>query len=432
MRARVVVQVVAVLAGAAFTFLAGWKYSDASSAWQLAIRVEVEKAGVHQDEVRRVYANEGPLAFRVAVLEIRADALAPLGDKARTERTIAENAAFAFRQASGPTTLLGQERYTLPGGGSDLVHRLADAGRERAKPLPDPEVPDREGDGAARLAWWISVITVLVTGLAVFWASVRGREPPLQLLPQPGSAPRPERRLTFLLLAIWTAGVLFPLTQLYFSSQEQRYQADSARHAVQARSAESISSTRTEFGVTALQIAGEGGVAATAREIGAVYSDAQTAATAGELTRAEERAAIRSEAVAGAMARPPEQRDGVEPGLAGALTSEPHDWAVMKALSDWEANNGDTFGTLSNTMLGLIGLVVLAEARFEVVAERRRQAQAAPPADPLGRGRRWDRRTAGLLCLLLVVAAGVWLTQRTTDREWRATPARAPGRRPGT
>lgn len=418
MRARVVVQVVAVLAGAAFTFLAGWKYSDASSAWQLAIRVEVEKAGVHQDEVRRVYANEGPFAFRVAVLQIRADALAPLGDKARTERKIAEQAAFAFRQESGPTTLLGQQRYTLPGGGSDLVHRLADAGRQRENPLPDPEVPDREGDDFARLAFWISVITVLVTGLAVFGASVRGREPPLQLLPQPGSAPAPERRLTFLLLAIWTAGVLFPLTQLYFSSQEQRYQADSARHAVQARSAESISSTRAEFGTTALQIAGEGSVAAIAREAGTAYSDAQTKADAREVAQAEQRAATRGAVVADAMARPPVPADGVEPGLAGALTSEPYDWAVVKALSDWEAKNGDTFGTLSNTVLGLIGLVVLAEARFEVVAERRRQAQASPPPDPLGPARRWDRRTAGLLCLLLVVAVAVWLTRRrTTGRE---------------
>ncbi|GGM76401.1 hypothetical protein GCM10011609_10420 [Lentzea pudingi] len=408
MRARRVVQVVAVLVGAACTFFAGWNYSDASSAWQEAVRVEVEKAGVHQDEVRQVYANEGPFAFRVAVLQIRAAALAPLGENARTERTIAENSAFALRQASDPTSLLGQRRYDLPGGGSDLARRLADLGAKREKPLPDPDVPDREGDELALAALWISVITVLVTGVAVAGASVRGRESSLQLVPQPGAVPEQERRLTFLLLAVWAAGVLLPLTQLAFSSLEQRHQADSARHAVQARSAESISSTRTEFRVTSLQIAREGSVAATAREIDAVYGDARTAAR--DLARAEADAATRSEAVAERMAR----TDGVESGLATALTSRPHNWAALKALSDREADLADVYGMVSNTMLGLIGFLVLAEVRVHLVAERRRRPQ--PERRSLARR---DRRTVGLFCLAVAVAVALWLARRrrTTGRE---------------
>ncbi|MCX2947064.1 hypothetical protein [Lentzea sp. NEAU-D7] len=420
MRARVV-QVVAILAGAAFTFLAGWKYSDASSAWQEAIRVEVDRAGVRQDEVRRVYANEGPFAFRVAALQIRAEALAPLegvNPSAAAERTIAENAAFSLRQASGPTTLLGQRRYDLPGGGSDLVHRLADVAAQRAKPLPDPEVSDRRGDDFARFARWISVITVLVTGLAVAGASLRGsaRSQEVELFAQPGAADEPERRFAYLALAVWAAGILFPLVQLTFSSQEQRLQAEAARYAVQARSAESISTTRTEFVNTARQIAREGDVAATGREIDAAYADARTAAAARELARAEEGAAARSDGVAVAMARAPAPADGIEAGLAAALVSGQRDWDSLAQQSARATKDADVAGIVSNTMLGVIGLVVLAEARVEVTAAGRRRAQTERPDQRTARPR--SDRTIGLVCLALVLAVVLRLvSRRSAGRE---------------
>ncbi|MET9224350.1 hypothetical protein [Lentzea sp. NPDC003310] len=472
MRARVVVQVVAILVGAACTFLAGWRYSDASSAWQRAVRVEVDLAGVRQDDVRKVYANEGPLAFRVSVLQMRADALEPLAGNnsaAATDWTIAEQAAFALRQAAGPTTLLGQRRYDLPGGGSDLARRLADTAAARARPLPDPEAPDREGDGFAALALWISLLTGVVTGLAVVGASVRRsgaeagrksgrgsrrgsgqesgrgskrrsgqeagresgrgsgrgsrREPRqeagrgsgqkadrasrlepgrgLELFAQPGAATGAQRRIASVALAVWAASVLFPLLQLYFSSQEQRYQAESARHAVQSRSAESLSSTLTEFGATAEQIAREGSVAATAREIDAVYTG--EAAAARELARAEDGASVRGIAVAAVMARPPKPADGVEAGLADALASQPHDWAVLTARSVWEADKADEFGLGSNAMLAAIGLVVLLQARVQAVAQRQAIPEEARPTSRRPRG-----RAVGLACLGLAVAVLLW------------------------
>lgn len=392
---RVIVQIIAIVAGAALTFFAGWQYSDASSAWQEAIREEVALAGVHQDDVRRVYANEGPFAFRVAALDVRAEALAPLADRnaaAATQRTIARNSVFALRQAADPGTLLGERRYDLPDGGSNLPRRLADVAGARG-PAPDPDAPDREGDGLALLAGW----TAVITGVAVVGACVRRPRParrrsrrsrrrsarsqdpaaaPLEFYPQPGAVAAQDRRVAFLLLAVWTAGVLFPLIQLFFSSQEQRYQAESARHAVQARSAKSISLTRIEFVVTARQIAQEFNVAATAREADASYQDSVAVAEAGELARAEETAAARSLVLADAMARAPAPADGVEAGLATRLSTEQHDWDVLTAMSVWETKKADAASLVSNILLGVIGLVVLVEAVVQLIVTGRRRAPA--------------------------------------------------------
>lgn len=392
---RVIVQIIAIVAGAALTFFAGWQYSDASSAWQEAIRMEVALAGVHQDDVRRVYANEGPYAFRVAALDVRAEALAPLADKnaaAATQRSIARTTVFALRQAADPGTLLGERRYDLPDGGSNLSRRLADVAGARG-PAPDPDAPDREGDGLALLAGWTAAITAVITGTAVVGAcvrrprrsrrsrrrSARSQDPaaaPLEFYPQPGAVVAQNRRVAFLLLAVWAAGVLLPLIQLFFSSQEQRYQAESARHAVQARSAKSISLTRTEFVVTARQIAQELSVAAIAREAGASYQGSEAVADAGELAGAEENAAVRSAALVDAMARAPAPADGVEAGLATRLSTEQHDWDVLTARSTWETKKADAASLVSNILLGVIGLVVLVEAVVQLIVTGRRRAPA--------------------------------------------------------
>jgi hypothetical protein len=384
---RVVVQMVAIVAGAALTFMAGWRYSDAASAWQAAVRVEVARSGVYQDDVRRVYANEGPFAFRVAATEVRADVLAPLADRntaAATQQEIATQTAFALRSAADPGTLLGERRYDLPDGGSNLPRRLADVAAARG-PAPDPDVPDRQGDRLARLAGWTAVATALLTGLAVVGACVhrprrrRGSAPsrnftpePLQFYPQPVEVTAEQRRVAFLLLAVWAAGVLIPLIQLAFSSQEQRYQADSARHTVQARSAKSISLTRTEFLLNARQIAQEGNVAATARQIDANYQDDQAVAEAGELARAEETAASRSATVAETMAEVPTPAHGIEKQLAAALGTQQYDWDYLAALSAWETRKADNAGLFSNFMLGLIGLIVLLEVVVHLIATRPR------------------------------------------------------------
>jgi hypothetical protein len=384
MRARIIVQILAIAAGAALTFVVGWKYSDAASAWQEGIRAEVTRAGADQDDVRRVYANEGPNAYRVATMRIRADELATLAktdETARAQREIATQSAFALRSAAEPGTLLGEPRYDLAGGGSDLVRRLADV-RAAHDPPPDPADADREGDGLASLALTTAMITTVATGLFAAGACIRRRRAatrdPLQFVPQPALATPAQRRASYLLLIIWVAGVLIPLAQLAYSSEEQRYQADAARHSVQARSDESISRTRTEFTATALQLAREGSVAATAREIAAAYQNAGAAAAASRLARAEEAAAGRSIVVAREMAR-------VRPDtpLARALTTEQYDWDHLAELSTWETRKADSASLISNILLALIAFVALIGP---VVEYRTRDREDAPPVAAAAEG----------------------------------------------
>ncbi|MEV4279914.1 hypothetical protein [Actinoplanes xinjiangensis] len=378
-------QIGAIAVGAALTAVAGWNYSEASSAWQEAIRDEVTRAGTDQDDVRRVYANEGPNAYRLAVTEIRAAALtvpARTDPTARTQRDIAVESAFALRSAAEPGTLLGERRYDLPGGGSDLARRLADVRTSHPAP-PQPDDADRQGDGLARRAWNTSVLTAAFTGLIAVGACVRRRRPaapvpvpvpvPVEFVPQPALATPDQRRASYLLLIIWAAGVLIPLVQLAYSSQEQRYQADAARHSMQARSDESLSRTRTEFTETAGQTARESDVAATARQISAAYQGDRAAEAAAVLARVESTAAERSVVVALAMARVPP-----ETPLARALMTQQDDWDRLTDLSARETRKADSASRVANLLLALIALVALIGPVVEYRRSRREEAHAEP------------------------------------------------------
>jgi hypothetical protein len=348
----------------------------------------VARAGVDQDDVRRVYANEGPNAYRVAATQIRADALAALATTDATadiQREIATQSAFALRSAAQPGTLLGERQYDLEGGRPDLARRLGDVRAAHAPPA-DPDDADREGDGFARLAFVTAIVTAVVTGLSAVGACVRRRrsatKEPLEFVPQPALATAAQKRASYILLIIWVAGVLIPLVQLMYSSEEQRYQADAARHSVQARSDESISRTRTEFVDTALQIAMEGSVAATAGEISAAYQSAAVAAAASRLARAEEAAADRSAVVAQEMARVP-----LDAALARALTTRQYDWDNLNALSTWETRKADSASLISNILLALIAVVALIGPAVEYRLKGREEAAEAalaeaPPAEP--------------------------------------------------
>ncbi|GIF43490.1 hypothetical protein [Actinoplanes xinjiangensis] len=390
MRTRIRLQIAAIAVGAALTAVAGWDYSEASSAWQEAIRDEVTRAGTDQDDVRRVYANEGPNAYRLAVTEIRAAALtvpARTDPTARTQQEIAAESAFALRSAAKPGTLLGERRYDLPDGGSDLAGRLADVRASHAPP-PEPDDADRKGDGLARRAWNTSVLTAAFTGLIAVGASIRRRRPavpvpvavPVEFVPQPALATPDQRRASYLLLIIWAAGVLIPFVQLAYSSQEQRYQADAARHSVQARSDESVSRTRTEFSDTAMETAQESDVAATARQISAAYQGDRAAEAAAVLAQVETTAAERSVVVAHAMARV-----SPETPLARALTTQQHDWDRLTDLSARETRRADSASRVANMLLALIALVALIGPVIEYRRSQREEARAgaAPAPTPV-------------------------------------------------
>jgi hypothetical protein len=252
----------------------------------------------------------------------------------------------------------------LKDGGSDLAHRLADVRTAHEQPPPDPNEADRKGDDLAHDAFVTAVVTAVITGIFAVLACVRRRAPAaegsLELIPQPALAAPTQKRWAYTLLIIWVASVLIPLVQLVFSSEEQRYQADAARHIVQARSDESISRTRTEFAETARQIAQEGSVAATAREIAAAYESADVSAAASQLARAEEAAADQSTLVAEEMARVPSDAP-----LARALVTQQPDWDSLTALSADEMRKADSASQISNSLLALIAFVALSGAAVQ-------------------------------------------------------------------
>jgi hypothetical protein len=437
-RTRAVVQVLAIAVGAVLTFIVGFKYSDAASAWQKGIQAEVTRAGIDQDDVRRVYANEGPNAYRVAAMQIRADALATLArtdPTAGTQREIATQSAFALRSAAEPGTLLGERRYYLKEGGSDLAHRLADVRSAHEQPPPDPDEDDHKGDDLAHDAFVSAVATAVITGVFAVLACVRRRAPAveesLELIPQPALAAPPQKGWAYALLIIWVASVLIPLVQLVFSSEEQRYQAVAARHIVQARSDESISRTRTEFAETARQIAQEGSVAATAREIAATYESADVSAAASQLARAEEAAADQSTLVAEEMAAVP-----LDAPLAQALVTQQPDWDSLTALSAEEMRKADGASHISNIFLALIAFVALSGAGLQAYSKRREAKDrekatveaaladvpavvaSAPPAGP--------RFLAGLFTGSALGMLAVWWFSRQRRRPRRLGTA-SPG-----
>jgi len=206
------------------------------------------------------------------------------------------------------------------------------------------------------------------------------------------------------------AGVLIPLVQLVYSSEEQRYQADAARHSVRARRDESISRTRTEFTNTALHIAVEGSVAATARKIAAVYQSADVSAAASRLARAEEAAAVRSAVVAQEMARVPS-----DAALARALTTQQYDWDYLNALSAWETRKADSASRISNILLALIAVVVFIDPIVEYRLKGREEAAEAAlveaPAPEAG-----HRFLAGLVTGSAFGMSAVWWFGRRRRR----------------
>lgn len=377
--ARVVMQMAAVAAGAVFTSLAGWQFSEATGAWQEAVRVEIGQSNVYEFTARQVYADEGQLAFRIAAIEIRADAYREIQEtnpQARTLGEVADQTAFALRRAAPRDTLAGDRQYDLPSGGSDTLRRLTIV-TDGQVPTPDPSIPARTGDEHARTAQRIVWLTALATALAMAGACLpapgqraagqrRSSRPRFELFPQPGETPHRRRRVARILLVLWAAGTLLPLAQVTLGAAEQHAQAQSARLAIRENASRTISLTRQAFRATAEQTLAEIDIAATARTIGIVYDpDPATQARTQALASAEETAVDRARKVIGGMARDPRREDGLETPLFEALTSDQADWDLTAARARSETTKAEAFGRASNVILGLIGLVLVYEARVQ-------------------------------------------------------------------
>jgi hypothetical protein len=377
---RVALQLVTIMAGAALAGAASLAYSEANGIWQQALRGEVARSNALQETVRAVYGDEAPDAFRIAVLEIRADTLRRLGERNRlavSQREVAEQTGFALRRAAHPDSLAGDHQFALPAGGADVPRRLADLTAQQAR-RQDPDALAADGDTAARLGGRIALVTIVVTAAAIVTALVprrrrRGlhRNETAELIPQPGITARRHRRTSGLLLAAWAAAVLLPFGQLAFSAEEQRSQSRSARSAVQLTSDLAISLTRSSFQTQARRIAAEISMEATAREIGALSGGPVDAASERAVARAEEAAASRSAEVAAAMSRDPRRQDGLSPREVAALVSREQDWKALAARQRAQADRADRFGGWSNTTVVLIAIVVAAGAMVQASTARR-------------------------------------------------------------
>jgi hypothetical protein len=376
---RVAVQLVAVILGAIFAGVAAVEYSSASGDWQEAIRHQTKHSSAVQEEARAVYGDEAPEGFRIATARARANALRGIGASSRvaaSELVVAEQIAFARPRIAPPGTLASGRVYITQDGGYDVARRVADATRPLAL-LPDADETFADGDRHATTARWISAVTVMFTGLAVAAASVRRRPQPQhrgapepEVVPQPGAADPPYRRVTVVLLVLWAAGVLLPFTQLALSGEEQRYQAAAAKTAAQIAGDIATSQARTGFETNALNDAAVAQVAAVAREIAALDASGPDAETERMLAAAEERAGGVNQGLAEQMGRPPTEQEGLDPTVARALASGPHEWGAATQVQAAQADRAEDFGNWSNAAVAAISAVAAVSALVEVGATR--------------------------------------------------------------
>ena len=377
---RVLVQLAAVVAGAAFAAVAAVLYSNASGTWQQAVREETQRTAARQEQVRTVYDDEAPVAFAAAAAQVRARELRPLrgtGRLAGSEYTVAAQTAFQLVQSAPPGSLAAARQYALPGGGLDAPPgRLADVTRADPAP-PDADATAMDGDAQALAAGVVGLFTVLITGAAVTGAAMPRRgtaddtEPP-EIVPQPGLAAGRRRRAAILLLAFWAAGVLLPFAQLALSAEEQRSQGAGARTAVQLSGQIAIGLTRSQFETNALRTAAFADVAATSRELAALDALPRDAATERAVAGAEESAAATARAIAAAMSQVPATVDGLDARTVAELRSGPR----RLARNPQEAKRGSGSGEHLRQRL-----------------ERRRGGHCGPPRTDGGGRSRHVRRT---------------------------------------
>jgi hypothetical protein len=143
--------ILAAVLGARASFLA----SDSSAAWQQAVRIEVKHAAAMVEDVRFVYGDEAPQAYRVLEARVRSQAFSDAADPATGQiRAVLLAEAFTHEQVAAalePSSELARDpRYRLPDGSVDVARRLADQ-RASAPDLValDPEAAQASGDRLA-------------------------------------------------------------------------------------------------------------------------------------------------------------------------------------------------------------------------------------------------------------------------------------------
>ena len=174
--------IVAAIVGA----LASGMSSDASDAWQSALRTEVKRSAGAVTDIRYLYQSELPPVITILGARAQRDALkvAASGATGYTAQalTIAAGAQGNLATAIEPAYELSTNAaYALPGGSLNLAQRLADLRAENPDLVAlDPDKVERQGDALAARTHALTLallplgLTALLGTLAQAFARRRG------------------------------------------------------------------------------------------------------------------------------------------------------------------------------------------------------------------------------------------------------------------
>ncbi|WP_128376353.1 hypothetical protein [Streptomyces cavernae] len=378
-RTRVQFGLIAAIVAA--TLLATWQFKKAGDTYQDAVAEELRLQAAVQEEARHVYADEAPLAYRVAAASTRAAALEALKDDGRlaaSEYFVAEQEAVSLRHSAEPGSIIGNDRYLDDDQGYDIPRRLAD--QEERTPAGHRLAPDRtmrQGDswaawGRASLAAAGAAVLAAMVAASVLrpeaWRSapaagrarrtLRGIDP----IPQPATASSELRRGTQLHLAVAVLLFLLPLLQLAAASNEQRAQAEASRHALRLGAAIVASGQREAFLAQAVTASSVADIHAAAREASVLYQkDAPAVRHERAVAAAETRHASLLRRMAEYMGRAPSVTDGVSSAAVVALRARPEDWPGMRAEQGRQKDLADAAGDRGLYLAAATGLAVVAE-----------------------------------------------------------------------
>jgi hypothetical protein len=151
--------------------------SDASDAWQSALRTEVKRSAAALEDIRYLYQTEVPpvvtiLGTRIQEAELRSAATKETGAVADTLTREADVKAGVLGAISSSYELATHPAYALPGGGVNLGLRLSDL-RNQAPELValDPDTLQAAGDALGAKAGAMT-LPLLPIGLAALLAAL--------------------------------------------------------------------------------------------------------------------------------------------------------------------------------------------------------------------------------------------------------------------
>ncbi|MEU6553310.1 hypothetical protein ABZ915_23965 [Streptomyces sp. NPDC046915] len=409
---RIRVQLVLIAVVAAATLLATWQFSEASGSYQDAVRQDVKRQAAVLEDIRYVYGDEAPTAFRVAVEQARADGLRAVKDQGRigaSEYALAAQTAFSLRRAAEPGSLLATDSYRHQDLGYDLPRRLADVQRRTPELYDiDPGATRRAGDRQATwgLAWAaVALLAVLVAVAAANVVRPRSwRRSPVpcgprvlrgaEIIPQPAVATR-NRWAARLHLVVFALLILLPLVQIFVAGIEQRAQAESARRAVQLSTSISAHGQRTAFLTEGLRAAQTAALQATAREFaswetGIAPRDARHERL---VAGAENMIAQQIRKIVDYMGRPPTSEDSVDPAAVTALNKPPERLSDAQAQQVHQVELAQQASRRGLLLTGATAVAVVAEALAATALTVRRRTWWA-----------WLIGTSGVTLLLMGLA----------------------------